>query len=406
MKFTNDLDQGAKHNLRIGLILILAFFTLWYIESVIDFLLRTYAVIRPILIGFAIAFVINLPMNFFQEKIFGKIFDPIKYRKLVLGLSLILSWLIFFGIVTLILLVVIPETINASQAAIRNLPTFTDTVVEYSKKFPSLHKMVNDINDKFLNFDVDTITQRATAYLSGDGSNILNRASSIISSVSSSLISIIMGFIFSIYVSINKKNLKLNSNRFLYANFKEKTADNINYVAKLTYDSFAKFLDTRIISCITLGIFNYIGMKILRLPYAGMISVLVGSLDIVPYFGPIIASIFGMLMIFIQSPFKSLVFIIFLVILQQIQENIFYPLFIGKHSGLPAIWIFVSVFLGGRLFGIFGMIAFMPLATVLYTLNEDRIAKKLEEKNLDRITIAEKANEDFEKMRENRLKEK
>lgn len=403
MKITNKLDQVSKNNLKVGLILLLAFFTLRYIKPVSNFLINTYAVIRPMLLGFAIAFVINLPMNFFQEKVFGKIFDPLKHKKLVLALSLLFSWLIFFGVVTLILVVIIPETINASQTAIKNIPAFADALTEYTKNMPALNKAIVDLRQQLANFDLNNISDTITSYLNGEGSNVLNRAQSILSSVSSGLVAIAMGFIFSIYVSINKKNLKLNANRFMYANFSENTADTVNYVSKLAYDSFAKFLDTRLLSCFVLGVLNYIGMKILGLPYAGMISVLVGAMDIIPYFGPIIAAAFGMLMIFIQSPFQSIVFIIFLVILQQVQENIFYPLVIGKSSGLPAIWIFVSVFLGGRLFGIMGMILFMPLFTVFYTIKEDRTIKKLKERNMDRITVAEKANKSFEQMREERL---
>ena len=405
MKITNNLDRKSKNNLKVGLILLLAFFILWYVEPVSSFLVSTYAVIRPILLGFAIAFVINLPMNFFQEKVFGRLFDPKKHRKLILILSLIFSWLIFFGAVTLILLVIVPETINASQTAIKNIPAFADALIKYTEKIPTLNKAIVDIRNQFESFDLNDISDKITSYLSGEGSNVLNRAQSILSSVSSTLIAIAMGFIFSIYVSINKKNLKINANKFLYANFDESRADTINYLCKLTYDAFAKFLDTRFLSCLALGVFNYIGMKILQLPYAGMISILVGALDIIPYFGPIIAAAFGMLMIFIRSPFQSLVFIIFLVILQQVQENIFYPLVIGKHSGLPAIWIFVSVFLGGRLFGIMGMILFMPLATVFYTLKEDRTIRKLKEKEVDEQSLGEKANKSFEQMRKERLEE-
>ena len=134
-----------------------------------------------------------------------------------------------------------------------------------------------------------------------------------------------------------------------------------------------------------------------------MISVLVGSLDIVPYFGPIIAGAFGMILIFIQSPIQSIIFIVFLVVLQQVQENIIYPLFVGKNSGLPAIWIFLSVFLGGRLFGILGMILFMPLATVVYTLVEDKTHIKLKEKSMDRITVAEKSNQSVEELRKKEI---
>ncbi len=396
----NKLDAPSKRNLKVGIILLLVFFGLWYIEPVSNFVIRTYAVLRPILLGFAIAFVINLPMNFFQEKVFGRIIDPLKHRKTVLVLSLILSWLIFFVGITVIILVVIPEIINAVETAIVNIPQFIKSLEEFTRQFPPINKLVLEAEQYVSEFDVNWAANKVTDYITGEGSDIINSASNIISSVSSTLIAIVMGFIFSIYVSINKKNLKLNSNRILYANFNEERADQINYVFKLTYDAFSRFLESRLLSCLILGILNFIGMKILRLPYAGMISALVGVLDIVPYFGPIIAAAFGMIMIFIISPIQAVIFIVFLVILQQVQENVIYPLFIGKQVGLPAIWIFVSVFLGGRLFGILGMIIFMPIATVLYTLLEDNTIKNLKENNMDRITVAEKAQKSFEEMRE------
>jgi len=124
LKERKELDQKSKNNLKVGLILLFTFFGIWYIETIGKFLLSTYAVLRPIILGFAIAFVIDLPMNFFQEKVFGKIIDPLKHRKLVVALSLIVSWLIFFAAVSILLIVVIPEIINAVQAGITNLPVF------------------------------------------------------------------------------------------------------------------------------------------------------------------------------------------------------------------------------------------------------------------------------------------
>ena len=404
MKDDNKLDQKSINNYKVGLYLILTFFAIWYLKPIANILLNTYAVIRPMIIGFAIAFVIDLPMTFFQEKLFGRFLDPIKHRRLILGLSLFLSWILFFALVALILIVVIPELVNAIQSAVVNLPVFVDSLLEYAKKFPLANDAVADFNETFSGLDVNSLSRKLSNYISGNGSNLLTRAQNIISNVSSTLIALAMGFIFSIYVSINKGSLRVNTFRLIYANFEEPTANQINYVLKLTYDAFSKFLNSRLVACIVLGVSNYIGMKILRLPYAGTISVLVGALDIIPYFGPIIASVIGVILIFIESPIKSLVFIIFLVILQQVQENIFYPIFIGKNSGLPAIWIFVSVFLGGRLFGIPGMILFMPLATVIYTLSQDRVDKKLKEKDLDRVTMAEKSRLTFEEMREEKHK--
>lgn len=403
IKQRKELDQKSKNNLKVGLILLFTFFAIWYIETIGKFLLSTYAVLRPIILGFAIAFVINLPMNFFQNKVFGKILDPLKHRKLIVALSLIISWLVFFAGITILLVVVIPEIINAVQTGIKNLPLFLESLLEYTKKFPIIHDQAMEINDYLNSMDITKVSDAVTAYISGDSSELLNRAQNILSSVGSGLIAVAMGFVFSIYVSVNKKSLRQNANKILYANFSEDRADHINYIFKLTYDSFSKFLNSKILSSVLLGIFNYIGMKILRLPYAGMISILVGALDIVPYFGAIIAGAFGMILIFIQSPIQSLVYIVFLVLLQQVQENIVYPLFVGKNSGLPAIWIFLSVFLGGRLFGILGMILFMPLATVVYTIVEDKTYIKLKEKNMDRITVAEKSNQSVEELREKEI---
>ena len=154
---------------------------------------------------------------------------------------------------------------------------------------------------------------------------------------------------------------------------------------------------------VLLGIICFIGMLILRLPMPAMISILVGALDIIPYFGPIIATAVGMILIFIQSPAQSLVFLIFVLAIQQFQESILYPLVIGKHQGLPAIWIFLSVFVGGGLFGIFGMLVSMPIATVIYTLVEDSSKRKLKTKEITEEDVKSLNEKSYESMREEKM---
>lgn len=144
-------------------------------------------------------------------------------------------------------------------------------------------------------------------------------------------------------------------------------------------------------------------MWVLRLPSAGMISILMGAFDMIPYIGAFLATSIGIILIFTYSPGKALVFLIFILILQNVQQQLFYPLVIGKHQGLPPIWIFVSVIIGGGLFGIFGMIAFIPLATVLYTLLEDNTTKKLKEKSISDEEIEKLTNKSFIELREERI---
>lgn len=130
-----------------------------------------------------------------------------------------------------------------------------------------------------------------------------------------------------------------------------------------------------------------------------------GAFDIIPYIGAFSATAIGMILIFIYSPAKALIFLIFILILQQVQQQIFYPLVIGKHQGLPAIWIFVSVVIGGGLFGVFGMVAFIPLATVVYTLVTDNTKKKLKNKNISEEEIEYLRNKTYEEIREENLKD-
>lgn len=403
MKERKFLDEKNKGILKVGLILLLVFFSFWYIDSLKGFLIGIYSVLRPILYGLVIAFIINLPMSFFQEKLFGRFIDNNKHRTLVLGLSLSLSWIIFFGLFTIILTVFVPELVTAISSLIENIPVFMDKLIEYLNEQTLFKQVSNEVINKLNKLDIENITKDITGLLNGKDMGLLSKTSSLFNSFSSWLISVIMGFFFSIYVSMNKKNLRDGSNKLFYANFEEKTVEKINYVAKLTYDSFSRFFETKLLSCLSIGMICFIGMLILKLPMAAMISILVGAFDIIPYFGPLIATGVGMILIFIQSPSQALVFLVFVLAIQQLQEKVLYPLVIGKHQGLPAIWIFISAFIGAGLFGIVGMITSMPIATVIYNLLHDNIKLKLAKKDFDMTKIDEINNKTYEQMREEKM---
>ncbi|WP_243342819.1 AI-2E family transporter [Anaerococcus sp. AGMB09787] len=407
MKNNRDkfLDERSKNSLKVGVALILLFFTLLYIKNISEFFQTTYTIIRPVIYGLIIAFIINMPMKFFQEKVFGKFLDEDKHKKLINVISIILSWIVFFAIITVILTVLIPELVSAIESLIDNLPIFFDKLISYlenNKYFKEASYYMADIVETI---NPEKVRELIRNLLTSGSKGLLNRTSSIINSLSSTTIAVIMGFIFSIYVSLNKEDLKKNINKVLFAHLDKDKVYKVNYVAKLSYVSFARFLEGRILSCISLGLISFIGMKILGLPMAGMISILVGVFDIIPYFGPIIATGIGMILIFIQSPAKSIIFLIFILIIQQIQEQIVYPLVIGKNQGLPAIWIFLSVLLGGRLFGIAGMIGFMPIATIFYTLLEDRTRRKLKEKEIRESEVVHLGEKSFDEMREETYEE-
>lgn len=401
-------EEKTKKYFIIGILLIGIFFGFFYIDKIGEILGSAYKVFRPIVYGLVIAFIINLPMNFFYEKIFKKLIKDDKHDKLRKSLALILSWIIFFAMVTLVLTVLIPELSRAVGVISTNIPVFMDSLTEFLNESKIFTKVADFFATRFEVINIEKISDSITKILQEffrSDSQFLNKTGSVINSVSQGIISLSIGFVFSIYVSMNKAKLKKGAARLVFANLKENTAKQLVYVSKLSYDSFARFLETRILSSIALGVGCFIGMTILRMPSAGMISILMGAFDLIPYIGAFLSTSIGIILIFTYSPSKALLFLIFVIIIQNIQQQVFYPLVIGKHQGLPAIWIFVSVVIGGGLFGIFGMIAFIPLATVLYTLLEDNTRKKLKNKDIDDGEIERLTGKTFLKLREEKLKE-
>lgn len=401
-------EGKTKQYFFIGILLIGIFFGFFYLDRIGEILGTTYKVFRPIVYGLVIAFIINLPMNFFNDEVFTHLLKDDKHEKLRRSLSLILSWIIFFAMVTIVLTVLIPELSRAIGVISENIPAFMNSLIDLLNGSKVLTKVSEFIVTRLEEINIDRISDSFTKILQDffrPDSDFLNKTGSIINSVSQGILSLSIGFVFSLYVSMNKTKLKKGAARLIFANLSEKTARQIVYVAKLSYDSFARFLETRILSCLALGVACFIGMWILRLPSAGMISILMGAFDMIPYIGAFLATSIGIILIFTYSPGKALVFLIFILILQNVQQQLFYPLVIGKHQGLPPIWIFVSVIIGGGLFGIFGMIAFIPLATVVYTLIEDNTKNKLKEKEISDEEIEKLTNKSFLELREEREEE-
>ena len=383
------LDEKNSQLLKVILISILVFFAFWYIENVKNGLAVFIAVIQPFLIGFMLAFIINLPMNFFERKVYSKIFKTEKTKKLVPVFSLISSWILFILGIVIFLNVLIPRISKAVTALIERFPLFLDDLIDLLNK-NKLTKNFADDAQKYINsVDWNNVLVQVKDYFVGEAGNIFDKTTSIINSVSSTIITIAAATIFSVFVLINKKDLKILANRIIYSLFKRSTADEINKVASLSYSSFASYINSKALSSLILGILVFVGLLILKIPFAAMAAILVAIADFIPYVGPLIATVIMMILIFIESPFKSLVFLIFLLIAQQVQGSIIYPALAGKTIGLPSIWVIVSIAIGGSLFGIVGMLVSIPIASILYTLMNEKMDKTLAKKEISENEIKE-----------------
>lgn len=215
------------------------------------------------------------------------------------------------------------------------------------------------------------------------------------SSVSSGVIGVFTMFVFSIFILVYKRMLKINGIRLLYAVVSESKADYINKVFSLSYNTFKDYLFSRLISVICLSVLTFVGMFLMGIPNAAMISVLIGLSDLIPIFGPIFGTAFSVILIFIESPVKALVFLIYNLIIQQIQENAIYPAIAGNKIGLPAVWVMASVTIGGSLFGIWGMLISIPVVSVIYTLSHEKIHDTLEKKGFDEEKLIKKGDKTY-----------
>lgn len=381
------LDEKNSQLLKVILISMLVFFTFWYIENVKNGLLVFLAVIQPFLIGFMLAFIINLPMNFFEKKVYSKIFKTEKTKKLVPTFSLISSWVLFILAISIFLNVLIPRISAAATALVDKFPEFLSDLVKLLNENKMTKRFADDVQKYVYSVNWNNLIIQIKNYFAGEAGNIFDKTTSIINSVSSTLVTIITAMIFSIFVLINKKDLKILANRIIYSLFKRETADEINKVASLSYSSFSSYLNSKALSSLILGILVFVGMLILKIPFAAMAAILVAIADFIPYVGPLIATVIMMILIFIESPFQSLVFLIFLLIAQQVQGSIIYPAIAGKTIGLPSIWVIVSIAIGASLFGIAGMIVSIPIASILYTLMNEKMDETLAKKEISKEEI-------------------
>lgn len=392
------MNLNIKENeiLKTLLIGLGVFFIFWYMGNILKFIKDFLKIIQPFIAGFMVAYIINIPMNFFYRLIRENYKDP-QHEKLIRFFSLVLSWISIIIIGLLLLNILIPQIINSAFALTRKWPQFVKEIYKLMKTnsitenyADSFYDMANGVNWLSINGPLFRIFKTNEV-------SLFTMTSSVINSVSSSAITVFTVFVFSIFVLLYKDMLALHGNKILYAIFKEDTGDYINRVFSIAYHTFKDYLFSRLIAVAMLITLTYIGMLIFRIPNAPMISILVGLSDLIPIFGPIFGAGISAVLIFIESPFKALIFLIYDIIIQQVQENVIYPAIATAQVGLPAVWVLASVTIGGSLFGIIGMLVSIPVASVIYTLVHEKIDARLIKKGYTMEDIINKKKKDFHK---------
>ena len=368
------MNLNKKSKRQIMELIIFAGIVLWgvlhynvFIE-LIGFLIK---LVMPLIVGVAIAFIINVPMKQIEKKIFKV--EKRKHKKLIRIVSLLISIILIFGIVGLIFFLIIPELISAIGMIGKSLPNGLNWVNDLSNKAMELYPSAKDY---IKNIDVKSLLDTTI----GTTGTIVTLIMSFLSGMISKLFMFFMGFIISIYILIDKENLARQTKKLLMAFLPEKTVNKIRDIVKLTNTTFASFVTGQCLDACLTGFEFFIILSIIKIPYALILGVLFAITALIPYVGAFITLVVGAILVAVANPINALWYSIAFFALQQFDDNFTYPKIVGKSVGLPALWALIAVLIGGSISGLVGMIISIPLSSVLYTLLKEYVNKKIEDK--------------------------
>lgn len=382
-----DLNKKSMKKIRelivFTAILVVA---LWKFDTVLEGAKNIWRILFPFVLGGAIAFVINVPMSFLEKKIFGKTKDGNKVgEKLARPISLLLTIILAVGVIALVMFGVIPQltrTIASLMISIANfIPQMQDWIREFSHNNQDIMKLVNQVQ-----FNPDQAIKWGISILGSGAGNMMNTTMSAVGSIVSGFATFFIAFSFACYILFQKEKLHVQIRKVFFAFIPKQKAEAFLKICSLTYQTFANFLTGQCVEAVILGSMFVVTLSILKMPYALLIGTLIAFTALIPIFGAFIGCAVGCFLIFMVSPKQAILFIIVFLILQQIEGNLIYPHVVGGSVGLPSIWVLAAVTIGGNLMGIVGMLIFIPLVSVLYTIFREFVYLRLKEKNIKQVT--------------------
>ena len=382
-----DLSKLSMKKIRELIIFtVLLVVALWKFEVVIDVLKTIWGILFPFVLGGAIAFVINVPMSFLEKKIFGKTKDGNKVgKKLARPISLLLTIILAVGVIALVMFGVIPQltrTMGSLMISIANfVPQMQNWIRDFSHNNQEIMKLVNQVQ-----FNQDQAIKWGISILGSGAGNMMNTTMSAVGSIVSGFATFFIAFSFACYILFQKEKLHVQIRKVFFAFISKQKAEVFLKICSLTYQTFANFLTGQCVEAVILGSMFVVTLSILKMPYALLIGTLIAFTALIPIFGAFIGCAVGCFLIFMVSPKQAILFIIVFLILQQIEGNLIYPHVVGGSVGLPSIWVLAAVTIGGNLMGIVGMLIFIPLVSVLYTIFREFVCLRLKEKNIKQVT--------------------
>ena len=378
-----------KNEIRKNIVFIITYiailiFALVNFEKILSILGYIINILSPFLFGIILAFVLNVLVNFIEKKIFGKIKPSKTWEKVKRPVSITLSLILVILIIVFIMNLLIPQLKNSVSLFTESLPEYKEDVIGVLNKFDVTDSTINKVSEYLDNF-----SKVITDYIKGNSKDVITVTTEVATSIVEIISKAIIAIVFAIYMIAQKETLRRQFDKLMNAYLKPKNIDKINTVAVTANKTFSNFVTGQCLEALIFGSLCFIGMLIFGFPYAPTISVLIGFTALIPIFGAFIGTALGAFLILMVSPIKAILFVVFVIILQQIEGNFIYPKVVGKSVGLSGMWVLLSVTVGASVGGILGLLIATPLCSLLYSfltqivndrIRKNRIVSKVEEK--------------------------
>lgn len=360
------MNKEMKRYIKIGILAAILVLVVEYFPAILLGIGSVLHAATPLAIGCILAYILNLLLIQLE-----KLYFPHSSKKAVLlsrrPVCILLSIVVMLCIIALVITLVVPELVSSFQLIGKEIPAIVQTIlnwlVAHSDHLPSVQTAL-----KNLNFDWPSIFEKAVSVVSTGATGIINSLVTVIGTTFSTIANIFIGVVFTFYLLFHKERLLNQLQRLLASIIKPSILDKIYLVSKTANQTFGSFIVGQFTEALILGTLCAIGMAIFRFPYAVMTGVVVGVTALIPIVGAYIGAGIGAFMILTVDPLKALLFLVFLVVLQQIEGNLIYPRVVGSSIGLPGMWVLAAITIGGGILGIPGMLLGVPIAATIYKL--------------------------------------
>lgn len=388
MTNTPQTPQRDKY-VKVGMVaffvlagILLLFFFLFKINSIKNAFFDLTEILQPIILGIAVAYLVN-PIMQTLDKPFSAFFVKVcRFKKhgakIARGFSVTIAIILFLGFIAAIVYLITPQLIESAISMVETLPAQIDIAIKKTTEFVGKNEHLSaiatsalDYGKNWLENDLPTLV---TSYAGKVATGVVKTAEF--------LSDLIIGFIVSVYVLMSKETFKAQFKKVLYAFAGTKRSESVLTVLKKSNEVFSGFITGKIIDSLIIGILCFIGTSLLDMPYAALVSIIIGVTNIIPFFGPFIGAVPSTLLILIVDPLKGLYFLIFIILLQQFDGNVLGPKILGDSTGLSPFWVIVSIVVAGGLFGFLGMLLGVPFFAVIYYLINESVRYKLSKKQL------------------------